>query len=784
MLTPYRVLDLTDERGELAGFMLAQLGAEVIAVEPPGGTRSRRMAPFTDDGATSLRHAAYNRGKKSIVLDLEGSADDRDQLRRLVEGADALIESSDHGVMEALGLDAEALLELNPSLVHTSISAFGRSGPKAAWAATDLTAWASAGPLIMTGDADRPPVRVPAGQAFVHAAAEAAGATIAALYERGSSGRGQLVDVGAQQAAAQAAQSMILAAPAGDGLITREAGGLKLGEIFLQLLWPCADGHVSVTFLFGTAIGPATDRLMQIVHDEGFCDQETRDKDWIAYGELVLTGQEPVSEYERVKRCVGDFCMSHTKAELLDMALAQGLLIAPVNMIDDVVNLEQFDDRDYWDDVGGVRHPGPFAKATGTPLLRPDRIPELGADTAAILAEPARRPAADEPVSPTPTRRPLDGVKILDFMWVMAGPAGTRVLTDMGATVIRVESSTRVETARTLQPFKNGENALENSMLFANMNAGKLGFTVDPTSEEGRAVIHDLVRWADVVTESFSPKAMKGFGLDYESLRAINPRVVVLSSCLFGQTGPLAMFAGYGTMAAAMTGFFGITGWPDRAPCGPFGAYTDYISPRFANAALLAALDHQRRTGEGQYIDFSQAEGGMHAISPLVLDFMVNGHVTSPEGNADAELHPHGVFPTAGDDTWIAVACRDDADRSALEALTGGLDDATIAAWTSARSNDAAESELQASGIPAHRVADSASMQDDPQLLHRGHFVTVPHAAHGDVTVEGPRYRLSRTPASAGPVPTMGQHNTEVLTDILGYDDERMVELLISGALE
>lgn len=244
------------------------------------------------------------------------------------------------------------------------------------------------------------------------------------------------------------------------------------------------------------------------------------------------------------------------------------------------------------------------------------------------------------------------------------------------------------------------------------------------------------------------------------------------------------MFAGYGTMAAAMTGFFGITGWPDRAPCGPFGAYTDYISPRFANAALLAALDHQRRTGEGQYIDFSQAEGGMHAISPLVLDFMVNGHITSPEGNADAELHPHGVFPTAGDDTWIAVACRDDADRSALEALTGGLDDATIAAWTSARSNDAAESELQASGIPAHRVADSTSMQDDPQLLHRGHFVTVPHAAHGDVTVEGPRYRLSRTPASAGPIPTMGQHNTEVLTDILGYDDERMVELLISGALE
>ena len=562
MLSPYRVLDLTDERGQLAGAMLAQLGAEVIAIEPPESTRSRRLGPFIagDDGPdSSLRHRAYNRGKKSVVLDLHGSDADRDRLRDLVRGADVLLESADDGVMEALGLGYEHLAELNPALVYTSISAFGRTGPKAHWPATDLTVWAAAGPAHLTGDSQRAPLRTLGGQAFTHGSAEAVTYTLAAMHERASSGLGQHVDASAQQASAQATQSMILAVPNGDEMPTREAGGIGLGGIFLQLLWSCADGHVSVTFLFGTAIGPATDRLMQIVHGEGFCDEATRNKDWVAYGELLFSGEEPVEEFDRVKRCVGEFCRAHTKAELLELALSRGLLIAPVNMIDDVVNLKQLAERDYWDEVGGVRYPGPFAKLSRTPMPSPGAAPSIGAHTGDVLAEPPRTPTAPAPVTPVPSARPLEGVKILDFMWVMAGPAGTRVLADLGATVVRIESNARIETARTLQPFKNGENALETSMLFANMNAGKLDFTVNPTTEEGKAVIHDLVRWADVVTESFSPRAMRGFGLDYETLCEVNPGIIMLSSCLFGHTGPLAEFAGYGTMAATMSGFFGVT---------------------------------------------------------------------------------------------------------------------------------------------------------------------------------------------------------------------------------
>ena len=476
--------------------------------------------------------------------------------------------------------------------------------------------------------------------------------------------------------------------------------------------------------------------------------------------------------------------MAHTKAELLEMATSRNLLIAPVNMIDDVVGLDQFSERDFWDDIDGHRFPGPFATASATPLRRLPSAPTVGADTARVLSEPCRTVTVPTPSEIAPTARPLEGLKVLDFMWVMAGPAGTRILADLGATVIRIESGARIDTARTLQPFKNGENSLETSMLFSNMNAGKLGATVNPTTTEGMTVIEDLIRWADVVTESYSPKAMVGFGLDYESLRKINPSVIMLSSCLFGQTGPLANFAGYGTMAAAMTGFFGITGWSDRAPSGPFGAYTDYISPRFAHAALLAAVDHRQRTGEGQYIDFAQAEGSLHAIAPLILDYTINGNVTTPIGNDDAHHHPHGIYPSAGEDRWIAIACTNDEQRSALEAITGDLDDAAISAWSASLDHGEAEAMLQAVGVPSHRVADSPSMVADPQLIERGHFATVPHASLGEVVVEGPKYRLSRTPAVAGSPPTLGQHTAQVLTDTLGYSETRMVELIISGGLE
>ena len=402
-------------------------------------------------------------------------------------------------------------------------------------------------------------------------------------------------------------------------------------------------------------------------------------------------------------------------------------------------------------------------------------------------------------------RAALADVKILDFMWVMAGPAATRILADYGATVVRIESTRRIDTARTLAPYRGGRLGPENSGCFQNLNAGKRLVTLDPSNPAGRRVVLELVRWADVVTESFSPGTMQRWGLDWEALRAEKPDLVMLSTCLMGQTGPLATFAGYGNLAAAISGFSNLGGWPDRPPAGPFSAYTDYVSPRFIAIAILAALDHRRRTGEGQYIDLSQAEASLHFLAPALLDATVNRHVGGRIGNRDPDHAPHGVYPARGDDRWIAIAITSDAAWRALcvamerpdlaadarfAAAAGRLAhadrlDGLVAGWTATR--DAAEMQdaLQAVGVAAHVVQTSRDLVRDPQLRARGHFVTVEHPMGGPTVVEGSRFVLSRTPAAFPErAPSYGLDNETVLRDVLGYDDDAITALVASGALE
>ena len=403
------------------------------------------------------------------------------------------------------------------------------------------------------------------------------------------------------------------------------------------------------------------------------------------------------------------------------------------------------------------------------------------------------------------TGRPLSDVKVLDFMWAMAGPGSTRILADYGATVVRVESSTRVDAVRMVGPFHDAKPGPESSGLFNNMNTGKLPITLNMTKDAAREVILDLVRWADVVTESFSPRAMKAWKLDYESLRTIKPDIIMLSTCLMGQTGPLAKFAGFGNLAAAISGFFDPTGWPDRPPAGPFGAYTDYIAPWYNAAAILAALEHKRQTGEGQHIDLSQAEASLHFMAPALLDYTANGKVHSRIGNADLNYAPHGVYPGADEDTWIAITVQTDAQWQALcqtlerpdlasdarlSTAAGRLAnqhelDTAVSAWTSQCDIFEAEATLQQHNVPANAVRSMHQLYEDPQLKHRQHFVDIPHPNHGKTTVEGSRFKLSRTPAEIrGAAPTYGRENQYVLQEILGYTEEQITQLAIDEVLE
>jgi len=292
--------------------------------------------------------------------------------------------------------------------------------------------------------------------------------------------------------------------------------------------------------------------------------------------------------------------------------------------------------------------------------------------------------------------------------------------------------------------------------------------------------------------------------MHYEALRELNPRIIMLSSCLNGQTGPEAMLAGFGTMGAQMAGFGPLVGWRDRPPSGPYSAYTDYTSPKLIATAILAALDHRRRTGEGQYIDFSQVEGAIHYLTPAMLDYFVNGRVQQACGHASPEHAPHGVYPCSGRDRWVALTCHTETEWQALCRATGHPEwqtdprfatfaarqanrealDAAIARWTEPREVDTIEETLQAARVPVHRASSSEDAFADPQLAFRQHFLEVKHRELGPVTIEASRMRLSRTPAQTlSPGPMFGEHSDRVLHEILDMSDDDIIELVRTGGL-
>ncbi|MBK02713.1 MAG: hypothetical protein CL464_09710 [Acidimicrobiaceae bacterium] len=779
MLSPYRILDLTDERANLTGLLLAQLGAEVIAVEPPEGTRSRRIGPFANDEQnidSSLTHWAWNRGKKSVAADVP-------DIQRLARTADVVV---DCGVFA--NLDLAALRAENPSLITITLSAFGSTGPKSDWLATDLTLLASGGQLGLTGDPDRAPLQVGAvPQGWLHGALEAAEATTIALVERSKSGWGQHIDVSAQQAVTQCTQTMLMTTAVGAPLVARAGGGIKAGEYVLRTVYPASDGYVSINFMFGEMIGPYSRRLMEWVFDEGFCDEATRDQNWIDFFMLIYTGQADPEGLSGAQDSIAAFTATKTKAELMAGNEERRLLIAPIATTKDIVESEHLAARGFFEDVPevGCVFPGRFAKST-VPLTYLGSPPQLGQHTDEVIGNLERRPVAPPPVEPAPTRRPLEGLKVLDFTWAIAAPMATRNLADHGATVVRIESEGRMDVIRNAGPFVNDETHPDNTAQYHSANAGKYLLSLDLSNQAAMAVVWDLVEWADVIIEAFTPKAMANWGLDYQSLKERKPEIVMLSSCLMGQTGPMNMYPGFGNLAGALSGFYEITGWPDRPPTGPFLAYTDYTAPRFTVTALMAAVDHRNRTGEGVYVDLSQHESALHLLGPALLDQAVNGRTATRSGNISDRYGVHGVYPTVGDDKWIAIVCQDDTAQEELSELIGStqLDDSAIAEWASSQDRFELQDLLQSRGIAAHVVVDSEDALADPQLTHRNHFRRVPQAYSGETCIEGSHYQMSRTPSEAlWGGPPIGEHTFEVLSEMLGYGSDKIADLAAAEAL-
>lgn len=400
-------------------------------------------------------------------------------------------------------------------------------------------------------------------------------------------------------------------------------------------------------------------------------------------------------------------------------------------------------------------------------------------------------------------RGPLEGLRVLDMGWVMVGPVTGRYLADLGADVVKLESSRRVDPLRTLGPFKDGKPGLERSISYHNLNAGKRSLTVDIKDPRGREAILRLVEWADVVIESFSPGVLEDLGLAYPVLKARNPAVIVASTSLLGQTGPHARgTSGVGTMGASMSGASLLLGWPSHPPCGTYGPWTDAIAPRFIVPSILAALHRRRTTGHGCHIDVAQAEAGIQFLSPAWYQYAANGTVAERRGHAGSPLKvPHGIFRCAGRDRWIAIDASDEAAWQTLRTMVGGtlLDPAfdtligrlrrreevelEISAWTSPQQADELERSLQTAGVAAHVVSNSSDLAHDAELL-AAHYRPIEDPVVGKAVIEGPRYRLSRTPERETlRGPRIGEHTHSILRDLCGYEDAEIAELKTAGIL-
>jgi len=807
LLDPYRVLDLTDVRGQIAGMMLGDLGADVVRVEPPEGSPARRVGPLLLDapeGERSLSFAAYNRNKRSVVLDL-GEPEARGHFLALVAGSDFILDSGPDSWLDTHGLDFEALRSANPKIVHVRISAFGNDGPAARRPAADLTVAAWAGPMSIQGDPDRAPLRVSVPQAWRHAGAEAAVAALVGHARMRTTGEGVFVDVSAQSALTWTMLNAMSAHAIQHANFERAGSTLQLGNASYQLAFECTDGH-----LIALPRGPVLLSLADWMIEDGVIDRAWVEReDWSTYDARVVQGGELTIPREELLEVLTRFFAGHSKQELFTRGLELGATLAPIQTLDDLLGFEQLGVRDYFVEVdlpGGrrVRAPGAFVKPSGglPGIRRP--APRPGQHTVEILEELANSPRRVSVEDGPRAELPFAGLKVADFSWVGVGPISGKYLADHGADVVRVEWEGRPDALRTAGPFLDGEVGWNRSHFYGEFNTSKRCLALDLKHPRSREVTGPLLEWADVVLESFTPGTVDRVGIGYETARQRNPSVVMVSTCLMGQTGPVAGMAGYGYHAAAVAGFYELTGYPDRAPAGPWNAYTDTIAPRFLVTTLLAALDHRRRTGEGQHIDLGQMEAALHFLAPEILARQATGRQFSRNANRSHDAAPQGAYPCAGDDEWCTIAVEDDAQWRALRVVLGDpewarastLDtwterlaahdeiDERLADWTRERSPEEVVEALCSAGVPAGHVQRSSDLLADPQLAHRSFYRELDHAEMGRVPYSGHQFRIrgyDHGPRS--PAPLLGGDSFEVLTEALGMDADTVADLVAQGAI-
>lgn len=772
-----------------ASKIMADLGADVIKVEEPGGDLARQRGPFPGgvaDPEKSGLFLALNTNKRSVTLDL---GQHRDRLAQLVAWADIVVHNYPAAQMAERGISYEAFRQLNPRLVMCSITPFGLTGPYKDYNAYELNVshgggwgWLSPGASDFP---DLPPLKAAGYQCDFQGGVSGAMAALAAYQRALETGYGEHIDLSTQAFIAAFLEQNFVYYSYGERIASR------LGK---RLLYPwgifeCKDGLIFI-------VAVEEDQWERIVELMG-------NPEWASW-EIFENVTERSKNQDVMKMYLDEWVKEWKVEELWHEAQSRRICFAPVFGMKQMSKQEQLRSRHFFVDVshpkaGTIIQLGPpyQLREPWWQIRRP--APLLGEHTDEVLSAlpPAPRP---HPPAPSPrTRRPLEGVRVTDFTWVWAGPYGTMYLAHLGAEVIKIESNTRIDITRRLPLYPKGMKAgVNRSGLFNQWSLGKKSVLVNFSKPEGIAVVKELIKNSDVVVDNFATGVMERLGLSYDELVQIKPDIIMASVSGYGHSGPLKNYMGYGPAIAPLTGLSAMTGYAGGPPQEVGISYGDPNSGIHAAVAVTAALAARKRTGRGQYIDVSLWESVAALVPEGWMDYAMNGNEPTRRGNRDPLMAPHNCFRCAGEDEWVSIACGNDAEWQALcRAMDrAGLDtdarfrtvqdrkanedelEKIVTAWTDQRDKWEVTKTLQTAGVAAFPSMSSKDLADDPHLKQRGFFAELPHDEVGVRKHTGIPWLLTESPNGVqthGPL--LGQHTDQVMRDVLGYADEYIAQL-------
>ncbi len=801
-----RVLDLSSGiAGGYCTMLIAGLGADVVKIEAPDGDPLRLLPPFAGEDTSTQSSLAFlhvSRGKRSAVLD-HARDGDRDLFRSLAGHADLLVvDGSAAAELERWGTSPGELRQQRPALVVASLVGFGGPGPWAEWKATELTLAAASGLAFCTGEPDRSPLKSGGYLCSVAHGQTAAASALAALLAAKRSGSGSDVEVSGVEANADLLEMWALGSER-DRPMPRQ--GRHHNSNYPFEVFPCRDGLVGVHVGPGPWLGFHELVGAELLLDPAFAGQP---------GMSAGPPGSRMAQRERIDPVIIDWLADIGKFDAYHAGQSKRFAFGYVATAEDLVRSPQLDERDFFVTIDHphapqARYPGPpFRLASG---WRDARAPLHGEHTAEVSREaaslpapgsPPRQPDGDAP-QPADPARPLDGVRVLDLTQIWAGPRATKVLSDYGAEVVKVESRSRTDGtrgyARYLADNAAGRIGFEREHnrrgAFEQLHRGQRSITLDLRSETGARAFRELVAVSDVVIANFAYGVLARLGIAWPDLEPVNPRIVLISMTAFGDSGPERDYVGYGVTQEELSGIYGMTGYEDGEPLKSGTNIGDPMNGMHGAAAIIAALLERERTGRGQYIEFSQLESSIVFIGEAILDYTVNGRVTAPAGNTHPLWAPHGIYPARGVDQWLAIAPRgeegwaglthvleapslrdDPRFRTLADRLRHRAElDEALGRWTARRDKQELAEALQAAAVPASPVLTSIEVLQHQQYAQRSYAQVVEHPDGGAYQYFGPLWRIDgERPRIRGPAPLLGEHNEAVLATLTTLTKEEI----------